>query len=236
MSLGPARHLDQYIWFRYLDPRRPNPRRRAGPKLIFRWYGKWCMAQTKLIAPVGCSGEVFVHFAAINPHTCLGLQVLSVSEPLSWSLLRFRRDGISGFRLRFTISRSLISHYLAWSYLGLKVLSESEPLSWSLLRFRRERNFGFPSSSSVYDQISGGNQWVWPLWSFSVSNNFAQKWVWVQRDTWINISDSDTLTQGDLTQGVALDQNSFLGDTENDVWPKLSWLPLSVVPGKCSFI
>ena len=84
---------------------------------------------------------------------------------------------------------------------------------------------GFHLLSSVYDQIFGGNQWVWPLWSFSVSNNFAQKWVSVQRDTWINISDSDTLTQGDLTQGVALDQNSFLGDTENDVWPKLSWLP-----------
>ena len=65
MSFGPARHLDQYIWFRYLDPRRPNPRRRAGPKLIFRWYGKWCMAQTKLIAPVGCSGEVFVHLVSI---------------------------------------------------------------------------------------------------------------------------------------------------------------------------
>ena len=97
-----------------------------------------------------------------------------------------------------------------------------------------KQNFGFPSS--VYDQIFGGNQWVWPLWSFSVSNNFAQKWVSVQRDTWINISDSDTLTQGDLTQGVALDQNSFLGDTENDVWPKLSWLPPSIVPGKCSFI
>ena len=58
-------------------PKLPNPRRRAGPKLIFRWYGLWCMAQTKLIAPVGCSGEVFVHFAAKKPHTCLGLQVLS---------------------------------------------------------------------------------------------------------------------------------------------------------------
>ena len=34
-------------------PKLPNPRRRAGPKLIFRWYGKWCMAQTKLIAPIG---------------------------------------------------------------------------------------------------------------------------------------------------------------------------------------
>ena len=31
--------------------------------------------------------------------------------------------------------------------------------------------------------------------SFSVSNNFAQKWVWVQRDTWVNISGSDILTQ-----------------------------------------
>ena len=90
--------------------------------------------------------------------------------------------------------------------------------------------------SSVYDQIFGSNQWVWPLWSFSVSNNFAQKWVSVQRDTWINISDSDILIQGDLTQGVALDQNSFLGDTENDVWPKLNWLPPSVVLGKCLFI
>ena len=39
-----------------------------------------------------------------------------------------------------------------------------------------------------------------------------------------------------LTQGVALDRNSFLGDTENDVWPKLNWLPPSVVLGKCSFI
>ena len=146
MSLGPARHLGRDIRFAYLDPRLPNPRRRAGPKLIFRWYGKWCMAQTKLIAPVGCSGEVFVHFAAINPHTCLGLQVLSESKPLSWSLLRFHRDGISDFRLRFTISRSLISCYQAWSYLGLQVLSESERLSWSLLRFSRERNVGFPSS------------------------------------------------------------------------------------------
>ena len=166
MSFGPARHLDQYIWFRYLDPRRPNPRRRAGPKLIFRWYGKWCMAQTKLIAPVGCSGEVFVHFAAINPHTCLGLQVLSVSEPLSWSLLRFRRDGISGFRLRFTISRSLISRYLAWSYLGLQVLPESEPLSLSLLRFYRELDFGFPSS--VYDFPISDFPWLLPFMSLSL--------------------------------------------------------------------
>ena len=55
-------------------------------------------------------------------------------------------NGISGFRLRFTISRSLISRYLAWSCLGLQVLSESEPLSWSLLRFRRERHLGFPFS------------------------------------------------------------------------------------------
>ena len=90
--------------------------------------------------------------------------------------------------------------------------------------------------SSVYDQIFGSNQWVWPLWSFSVSNNFAQKWVWVQRDTWVETSGSLISTQGFLTQGVALDQNSFLGDTENDVWPKLSWLPPSIVPGKCSFI
>ena len=166
MSLGPARHLGRDIRFAYLDPRLPNPRRRAGPKLIFRWYGKWCMAQTKLIAPVGCSGEVFVHFAAINPHTYLGLQVLSVSEPLSWSLLRFRRDGISGFRLRFTISRSLISRYLAWSYLGLQVLPESEPLSLSLLRFYRELDFGFPSS--VYDFPISDFPWLLPFMSLSL--------------------------------------------------------------------
>ena len=78
-------------------PKQPNPRRRAGPKLIFRWYGKWCMAQTKLIAPVGCSGEVFVHVAAKKPHTSLSLQVLSESEPLSWSLPRFRQERDFGF-------------------------------------------------------------------------------------------------------------------------------------------
>ena len=81
--------------------------------------------------------------------SCQLFEVLSGSEPPSWSLPRFHRNGILSFRLQFTISRSLLSHPLNWLCLSLEVLSASEPPSWSLLRFHRKRDFEF--LSLVYD-------------------------------------------------------------------------------------
>ena len=68
-------------------------------------------------------------------------------------------NGISSFRLRFMIFRSLISRRLAWSCLSLEVLSGSEPPSWSFLRFRRERDFKFPSSAYDFPVL-----WFPVLW------------------------------------------------------------------------
>ena len=146
MSLGQARHLGRDIWFRYPDPS--------------------CLTQGVALDRNSFLGDtendVWPKLNWLPPSVVLGkcsfilppknrIHVSVFKSSQSQSLyhdlcLDSVENGISGFRLRFTISRSLISRYLAWSYLGLQVLSESEPLSWSLLRFRWERNFGFPSS------------------------------------------------------------------------------------------
>ena len=57
-----------------------------------RWYGNWFSAQTKLIAPIGWYLRCLKLTLGLKRSWLrFRLQVLSESEPLSWSLLRFRQ-------------------------------------------------------------------------------------------------------------------------------------------------
>ena len=80
---------------------------------------------------------------------CLSLEVLSWSEPPSWSLFRFNQERdfeVPSLVYDFASSGFIVS--------ALEVLPGSEPPSWSLFRFNRERDFEF--KSLVYDFPSSG--------------------------------------------------------------------------------
>ena len=143
MSLGQARHLGRDIWFRYPDPSCLTQGVALDRNSFLGDTENDVWPKLNWLPPSVVLGKCsFI----LPPKNRIHVSVFKSSESQSLYhdlCLDSVENRILGFRLQFTVSRSLISRYLAWSCLGLQVLLESDPLSWCLLRFRRERHFGF---------------------------------------------------------------------------------------------